>query len=1273
VKTIPILNQSNLIILSNLVLLATLLTAHSTTIVWTNTAGGNWSIAANWSPNQVPGSNDTANITTAGTYAIALNVNANVNDLTIGGAASGVQTLEGKSFTLVATNASVSSGGILSLTNSTLNGSIVVTSGAVLAVDNVTLSAQVTVENGGELLLVGTGSILGSGSPGGTNDWLWVQSGGVFDAASGASMTLESAVTNSGVINLTNCTMTIYNLPGYNGGAYVGGLVNLAGGTVNLWAGADITGNSYGGEYLNNQGAVNLGSGSSTINVDNLTSQGTVATLSGSGTLLLEQFNGLGSLAGSFNAAAGTIIQIGATTSPGTSAGAGLTLGGAGQYQFVSGLLTLTNNTIPGLVMKGGNLALGANFQGGAVTNLTLDGISLTNTLPVTGTLVMTNGTLTGSIAVTSGAVLAVDNVTLSAQVTVENGGELLLVGTGSILGSGSPGGTNDWLWVQSGGVFDAASGASMTLESAVTNSGVINLTNCTMTIYNLPGYNGGAYVGGLVNLAGGTVNLWAGADITGNSYGGEYLNNQGAVNLGSGSSTINVDNLTSQGTVATLSGSGTLLLEQFNGLGSLAGSFNAAAGTIIQIGATTSPGTSAGAGLTLGGAGQYQFVSGLLTLTNNTIPGLVMKGGNLALGANFQGGAVTNLTLDGISLTNTLPVTGTLVMTNGTLTGSIAVTSGAVLAVDNVTLSAQVTVENGGELLLVGTGSILGSGSPGGTNDWLWVQSGGVFDAASGASMTLESAVTNSGVINLTNCTMTIYNLPGYNGGAYVGGLVNLAGGTVNLWAGADITGNSYGGEYLNNQGAVNLGSGSSTINVDNLTSQGTVATLSGSGTLLLEQFNGLGSLAGSFNAAAGTIIQIGATTSPGTSAGAGLTLGGAGQYQFVSGLLTLTNNTIPGLVMKGGNLALGANFQGGAVTNLTLDGISLTNTLPVTGTLVMTNGTLTGSIAVTSGAVLAVDNVTLSAQVTVENGGELLLVGTGSILGSGSPGGTNDWLWVQSGGVFDAASGASMTLESAVTNSGVINLTNCTMTIYNLPGYNGGAYVGGLVNLAGGTVNLWAGADITGNSYGGEYLNNQGAVNLGSGSSTINVDNLTNSATLSAQHGIMQLESTHLNLKVSETLSVSLNSATDYGKISFTGSPVLTGTFAVNLNNGYIPAVGNSFTVLTYSSLSGAFTGFNLPNLLPTVWQPAYSSTTLTLTLLPAIGQLPSGTNVVININGTPGQLAILLTSTNVSQHLSNWMPVSTNTFDVTTYLGFTNSINPNIPDQFYIFKFQ
>lgn len=32
-------------------------------VVWTNTAGGNWNTAANWSPNQVPTAAENASIT----------------------------------------------------------------------------------------------------------------------------------------------------------------------------------------------------------------------------------------------------------------------------------------------------------------------------------------------------------------------------------------------------------------------------------------------------------------------------------------------------------------------------------------------------------------------------------------------------------------------------------------------------------------------------------------------------------------------------------------------------------------------------------------------------------------------------------------------------------------------------------------------------------------------------------------------------------------------------------------------------------------------------------------------------------------------------------------------------------------------------------------------------------------------------------------------------------------------------------------------------------
>src|SRR4051794_12179812 len=62
-------------------------------IVWTNIAGGYWSDATNWSPNQVPSSVDTAIITADGNYSVVVVGNRSVDNLTLG-SINGYQTLE---------------------------------------------------------------------------------------------------------------------------------------------------------------------------------------------------------------------------------------------------------------------------------------------------------------------------------------------------------------------------------------------------------------------------------------------------------------------------------------------------------------------------------------------------------------------------------------------------------------------------------------------------------------------------------------------------------------------------------------------------------------------------------------------------------------------------------------------------------------------------------------------------------------------------------------------------------------------------------------------------------------------------------------------------------------------------------------------------------------------------------------------------------------------------------------------------------------------------
>ncbi len=66
--------------------------AHGAAITWTNTSGGNWSVAANWSPNQVPTNTDDGLITNAGIYTVTLDVSGVVANLALvaGDGAGGV-------------------------------------------------------------------------------------------------------------------------------------------------------------------------------------------------------------------------------------------------------------------------------------------------------------------------------------------------------------------------------------------------------------------------------------------------------------------------------------------------------------------------------------------------------------------------------------------------------------------------------------------------------------------------------------------------------------------------------------------------------------------------------------------------------------------------------------------------------------------------------------------------------------------------------------------------------------------------------------------------------------------------------------------------------------------------------------------------------------------------------------------------------------------------------------------------------------------------------
>ncbi len=181
-------------------------------------------------------------------------------------------------------------------------------------------------------------------------------------------------------------------------------LLNQPGGVVNLAGGAALYGNSFGGNYFTNLGTV-LASGASpnTINSAHFeTRQGTVTNLSG-----MLSLGALMNLTGTYFAAAGATNQFAAINDGVNFATAGtpLVLAGPGRFEFISGDLYLPANVVPNLALGGGLLQLGAGFQGGAITNLALEGIDLLDSsLPITGKLSATkNSTIEGESVVASG------------------------------------------------------------------------------------------------------------------------------------------------------------------------------------------------------------------------------------------------------------------------------------------------------------------------------------------------------------------------------------------------------------------------------------------------------------------------------------------------------------------------------------------------------------------------------------------------------------------------------------------------------------------------------------------------------------------------------------------------------------------------------------------------------------------------------------------------------------------------------------------------------
>ena len=188
-------------------------------IIWTNNAGGNWHVAANWNPNQVPGPNDRAVITSAGNYTVTVGASASADSLLLGGTAGGQGiTINGTALSVNGTM-TIGSNGLAAIVGGSIGGSgdIVVEGVLNMFGGSLSGSAPVVVASPGQLLIGGNVNLGGR---------QLTNSGRVIWTAGNISNVLS-------FVNLSNGTCRCAH--GHEQCAYRRLFIKCGHGTANVW------------------------------------------------------------------------------------------------------------------------------------------------------------------------------------------------------------------------------------------------------------------------------------------------------------------------------------------------------------------------------------------------------------------------------------------------------------------------------------------------------------------------------------------------------------------------------------------------------------------------------------------------------------------------------------------------------------------------------------------------------------------------------------------------------------------------------------------------------------------------------------------------------------------------------------------------------------------------------------------------------------------------------------------------------------------------------
>jgi autotransporter-associated beta strand protein len=1015
---------------------------------WDGSDSNDWSTAANWVGNAVPGSTSANNTTDVATFnaavannQIVIDANRNIGGLTFNGSAG--------NYTIGSTV-----GNALHMSNAT---TILIGNG--LATNNTTITINAP------LLMYG-GLTINNVAPNNTNKF--VIGGSISSATSGAKLlVITSNGTNSS--NVNEITGLISN---GNGVVSVtqstsGGLWRLLNDGNTFTGNLGVTGGSLSVSSIGNQGAASAAGAGTTINFGSTTSGGSLIYLGGAATTN-RTINMAGTTGG------GTIVQSGSGllnfTSNLSATGVGsktLALRGTGLGE-ISGAIVDNTTT-------GSTVATAASTSNTTLALASVDGLTVGNGISGTGIAGGTTisaidaankrVTLSAAATVAIGATITSSGLVNITSVTKSEAGTWTLSGNntytgattvsggtlqvGGLLGGGSYSG-NISISNSNSGAFIYNGSNSQTLSGVISGAGAFTKNNTsTLTL------SGNNTYSGATTVTAGTLQLGH-ANALGATTSGLVVN--GTLDLNGNS--ITKSTLSGEtGNITSLSAA-TLT---FNRTNATIGTYNGTIGGDVALLITNSNNSGTSTVLTLGGSNTYTgnttIYNSALAIRNGAALGnstvIVQKGGQstAAYGGELRiSNNITvsnNMTLAGAGYggyNGALRSTSGNNIVTGTITSSDTATrlkadAGTLTLNGDINLTAAsayttLFVHNGGDIRLGGniTGSATQIGVIGGSSSYLitdranaWgttrsltlgvgnqtqygrVDLNGFDQTVTGISVTGTDATQNI-ITNRsgTLATLTINNSNSVSSNnTFSGNLaITKTGGAQATFSG--ISNNTGDVRILN--GTVILGSlnalGSGNITVNNTSVAGSNATL---------QLNAPGTYTNNF-------------TLEGAGSGNGaLQTSPSGNY-IISGQILMTNATTIATRTTAGNSSL--TIRGGITTG----GNNRTLTLNV----------LANATASYIGNSITFDttSVNLGTGGTLDIGAGIQASGTGTVnLNVGG----NTW-----GTTIVRGSATAATSTNATLNLGAANALGSSSAVLQL-GSNSTALEGIIVNLNG------------------------------------------------------------------------------------------------------------------------------------------------------------------------------------------------------------------------------